>query len=116
MSEEADRYLERLEGMRGAMILKKDGSILASKLPDDRDTKDIAKKALGLMESTGEYIRRAGGTKTINVVVSDSDGLLAVAQKGDLTIVGIFGSEFDSDSASSRIVKAALGLKDLVGN
>lgn len=114
MSEDANRILEGMTWARGAAIIKKDGSVVASRLPGDINAKDIAKKAISMMEASERYSEIVGGSRITHVVIGDSDGLVAVAQNRDLLLIGLFGNEFDSDSAASKIKGAAAELQRLV--
>jgi predicted regulator of Ras-like GTPase activity (Roadblock/LC7/MglB family) len=109
----AETLLSKLEGMRGSAIIKKDGSVVASRLPGGVDQKELAKKVLGIAESSRLYADRADGSKVNHVVVSGSEGILAIGQNGDFLIVCIMGPESDSDSVASRIKKAAESLREL---
>lgn len=109
----AESLLSKLEGMRGSAIIRKDGSVLASRLPGGVDSKELVKKTLGIAESSRLYSERAGGSKVNHVVVAGSEGILAIGQNGDYLIVCMMGPESDSDSAAARIKKAAESLREL---
>ena len=113
MSGDAEALLSKLAGMRGSAILRKDGSIVASKLPGGVDPKEISKKAISMIESSGQYSERAGGSQNTYAVVSGSEGIVAVAQNGGFIIICIMGPESDADSAVSKVKKAAEGLREL---
>ncbi len=110
---DANALLARLDGVKGAAILKKDGTVLASRLPSGVDSKELAKSAVGLMESSAHYVERAGGVQVGYAVAGGQDGAVAVAQDGDFMLVCITGPESDIDSISSKVKKAAEGLREL---
>ncbi len=109
----AESILSRIEGVKGSAILKKDGSILASKLPSGIDQKELAKRAVSLAEASAQYSERAGSGQAVYSVVTGADGVVAVAQNAGFLLVCIAGSESDIDSIASKVKKAAEGLKEL---
>ena len=113
MPGDAEELLSKLEGMRGSAILRKDGSIVASKLPSSVDPKELSKRAVGIMDSSRLYAERAGSSPASYAVIGGSEGFLAIAQKGNFLIVCLLGPESDSDSAASKVRKAAESLREL---
>ena len=110
---DAETLLSKLEGMKGSAIIKKDGTIAASRLPGGVDAKELSKKALAMMESARLYAERTGSSQASYAVVGASEGLIAVAQNSGYIIVCIMGPESDSDSAAGKIKKAAESLREL---
>ncbi|MFH1448495.1 MAG: roadblock/LC7 domain-containing protein [Candidatus Micrarchaeota archaeon] len=114
MTKNAESILSKLDGMNGAAIIKKDGTILASRLPSGIDAKDISEKVIGIMASSEKYSDCVGDSRITHVIIEDSNGILGIARNGGLFIVGIIGPEFDADSAASKIKIAASELQGLV--
>jgi predicted regulator of Ras-like GTPase activity (Roadblock/LC7/MglB family) len=110
---DADTFLSRIDGVSGTAILKKDGSLLAAKLPQGMDAKEVAKKALGLMDASKLYAEKAGGVKSTYAVASGSEGVVAVAENRGLLLVCILAKESDIDSAAAKVRRAAEGLQEL---
>ena len=105
--------LSKIDGVKGAAILKSDGTMVASKLPNGMDQKELAKRAVGLMSASSAYSESAGGSQVNYAIAGGPDGLVAVAQKGGFLVVCITGPESDIDSVSSKVKKAAEGLQEL---
>ena len=109
----AEAILLKLEGVRGSAIFKKDGSVVASRLPSGVDPKEISKRAMGIIEYSRQYAERSGSSQTTYAVVNGSDGIVAVAQNSGFVIVCMMGPESDSDSAVAKVKKAAESLREL---
>ncbi|MFH0817181.1 MAG: roadblock/LC7 domain-containing protein [Candidatus Micrarchaeota archaeon] len=105
--------LSKIDGIKGAVILKKDGTVVASTLPGGTDAKELAKRAIGIMESSSLYSENAGGSQVNYAIAGGADGLVAVAQNGGFLLVCVTGPESDVDSVAAKVKKAAEGLREL---
>jgi predicted regulator of Ras-like GTPase activity (Roadblock/LC7/MglB family) len=109
----AEDILSKIDGVKGAAILKKDGSVLASRLPGGVDAKELAKRAFALMEQSAQYSEKAGYQQAGYAVASGAEGFVAVAQVSGFMLVCITSPESDIDSVVSKVRKAAEGLREL---
>ncbi|MFH1470302.1 MAG: roadblock/LC7 domain-containing protein [Candidatus Micrarchaeota archaeon] len=113
MPGDAEALLSKIDGVKGSAIFKKDGNIVASKLPSGVDEKELSKTALAMLDSAKKYIDNAGGSQLSYAIAGGPEGFVATTEGSGFVLVCITGPESDTDSISSKIRKAAEGLKEL---